>query len=125
MIFFGNFNDFMNAMQNGNMEEYLNNLIKQSDPRIIRREAANVQDKINYIMEYLSWKGEEVYSLRFDIRPSVFLVFPKGIKSKKIYEKLFHSNLIDNKKQTDSIQLMVYPRYEKMYDILTTILMSH
>ena len=124
MIFFGNFNDFMKAMQNGNMEEYLSNLVKQSDPRIIRREAENTQEKINYVMEYLSWKGEEVYSLRFDIRPSVYLVFPKGIKSKKIYEKLFHSNLI-NKKQTECIELMVYPRYEKMYDILTTILMSH
>ena len=124
MIFFGNFNDFMKAMQNGNIEEYLSNLARQSDPRIIRREAANIQDKITYIMEYLSWKGEEVYSIRFDIRPSVYLVFPKGIKSKKIYEKLFHSNLI-NKKQNESIELMVYPRYEKMYDILTTILMSH
>ena len=124
MIFFGNFNDFMKAMQNGNMEEYLSNLVKQSDPRIIRREAKTIQEKIDYIMEYLSWKGEEVYSVRFDIRPSVFLVFPKGIKSKKIYEKLFHSNLI-NKKQNESIELMVYPRYEKMYDILTTILMSH
>lgn len=124
MIFFGNFNDFMNAMQNGNVEEYLSNLIRQSDPRIIRREAKTIQEKIDYIMEYLSWKGEEVYSVRFDIRPSVFLVFPKGIKSKKIYEKLFHSNLI-NKKQNESIELMVYPRYEKMYDILTTILMSH
>jgi len=124
VIFFGNFNDFMKAMQNGNMEEYLSNLVKQSDPRIIRREAENTQEKINYVMEYLSWKGEEVYSLKFDIRPSVYLVFPKGIKSKKIYEKLFHSNLI-NKKQTECIELMVYPRYEKMYDILTTILMSH
>lgn len=124
MIFFGNFNDFMKAMQNGNMEEYLSNLVKQSDPRIIRREAENTQEKINYVMEYLSWKGEEVYSLRFDIRPSVYLVFPKGIKSKKIYEKLFHSNLI-NKKQTECIELMIYPRYEKMYNILTTILMSH
>jgi len=124
VIFFGNFNDFMNAMQNGNVEEYLSNLIRQSDPRIIRREAKTIQEKIDYIMEYLSWKGEEVYSVRFDIRPSVFLVFPKGIKSKKIYEKLFHSNLI-NKKQNESIELMVYPRYEKMYDILTTILMSH
>lgn len=124
MMFFGNFDDFMDAIQNNEIGEYIDNLAKEFNPRNRIKKSINVQDKISHIMEYLSWKGEDVYTLRFDIQPSVYIVFPNGIKSKRIYDKLFNSNLID-KKQDESIVIMMYPRYEKLYDIISSILLSY
>lgn len=123
-MFFGNLSDFLDALANGKSDEYIDAMINKFDPVSIKRNASLVQNKVESIAEYLYWKGENTYILRYDLQPSVYIVFPKGIKNKKIYNKLYKSNFID-KRQDESIELMVYPRTEQIYNIIATILMSY